>query len=61
MPISRLLERFPHITPIECHKCGGKAYLVAQSPDAFKSDGKTEILTYECSSCGNKIAETVKT
>ena len=61
MPISRLLERFPHITPIECRKCGGKAYLVARSPDAFKRDGKTEIWTYECSGCGDKIAETVKT
>jgi ribosomal protein L37E len=61
MPITRLLDRFPHITTIECRKCGGKAYLVGRRPDAFRPDGKTETWAYECSRCGNKIAETVKT
>jgi DNA-directed RNA polymerase subunit RPC12/RpoP len=50
----------PHVTPIACPKCGGKAHLIARGPDAFKRDGRSEVRIYNCDECGHGFGRTIE-
>jgi hypothetical protein len=52
----------PHITPIACESCGGKAHLVLLTADAARHGQmlhQVAIWTFECTTCGQMIQHCV--
>lgn len=48
----------PHITPIACENCGGKAHLVLLTGDAVGHHHMlhhASIWTFECTACGHMM------
>jgi len=50
------LMNLPHITPIACESCGGKAHLILLTAEAAKAGHGVQhmaIWTFECVTCGH--------
>lgn len=50
------LLKLPHITPIGCENCGGKAHLVLLTADAERNGHNVHqmaIWTFKCAICGH--------
>lgn len=46
----------PHVTPIACENCGGKAHLILLTADAARIGHAVDqlaIWTFECTACGH--------
>jgi hypothetical protein len=58
MPSTQQVVRpnLPHITPIACENCGGKAHLTLLTAEATRKDHAVHhlvIWTFECVTCGH--------
>jgi hypothetical protein len=56
-PPTAPIQQFLALTA-SCDKCGGYAFLARCVPDPFKRNG-SEIWTYECVDCDNKMQRSV--